>query len=270
MSDFVDDVERGPNDPSLNNSQGSKIETALPYGEASGSIPGQAGSQSDVPEAEHARLQISRRILATEKRVPLRLQAVLYELSLVWAHADTSPAVLLVPTDVGPQGEPIYKPTAEPERWLQPPSQRTEVLVKALPGFQAFRQRLEAILDEHQSEWRRAVELSRDKVIAKRLAEIESEDPENRLLDWTDPYLRAIQQVLAESRLAPSTGPAPLVGPLAAALALEGYAAGIHEGSETYHLQLYVSRSTLGLQGFFDALAGPTSERRIGQGRIGD
>ena len=208
--------------------------------------------------------------MSTEKRAPWRLQAVLYELSLVWAHADTSPAVLLVPTDVGPQGEPIYEPTAEPERSLPPPGPRTEVLVKALPQFQEFRQRLEAVLHQHGSEWYRAVELSRDKVIAKRLAEIESEDPENRLLDWTDPYLRATQQVLGESKLAPSTGPAPLVGPLAAALALGGYAAGIHKGSTTYHLQLHVSRSTLGLQGFFGALAGPTSVRGIGQGRIGD
>ena len=118
----------------------------------------------------------SRRILATEKRVPLRLQAMLYELSLVWAHADTFRAVLLVPTDVGPQGELIYKPTSEPEHWLPPPSQRTEVLVKALPRFREFRQRLETILDQHRSEWHRAVELSRDRVIAKRLAEIESED----------------------------------------------------------------------------------------------
>ena len=208
--------------------------------------------------------------MATEKRAPLRLQAVLYELSLVWAHADTSPAVLLVPTDVGPQGEPIYKPTAEPERWLPPPSPHVEVLAKALPGFREFRRRLEAILHEHRSEWHRALELSRDKVIAKRLAEIESEDPTNRVLARTDPYLKAIQQVLGETELAPRTGPAPLVGPLAAALALGGYAAGTHKGARTYCLQLHVSRSTLGLQGFFGALAGPTSMRGIGQGRIGD
>ena len=207
--------------------------------------------------------------MAIEKRVPLRLQAMLYELSLVWAHADTSPAVLLVPTDVGPQGEPIYEPTAEPERWLPPPSQRTEVLVKALPGFREFRQRLEAILHQYRSEWHLAVELSRDKVMATRLAEIESEDPKSGVLIWVDPYLKAVQQVLGEAELAPSTGPAPLVGSLAAALALGGYAAGIHKGSKTYHLQLHVSR-TWGLHGFFGGLAGPTSVRGIGQGRRGD
>ena len=113
------------------------------------------------------------------------------------------------------------------------------------------------------------MELSRDKVIAKRLAEIESEDPKNRVLAWTDPFLKAIQQVLREAALAPSTGPAPLVGSLAAALALGGYAAGIHKGSRTYHLQLHVSR-TWGLHGFFGGLAGPTSVRGIGQGRRGD
>ena len=90
------------------------------------------------------------------------------------------------------------------------------------------------------------------------------------LLAWIDPYLKALQQVLGETGLAPSTGPAPLVGPLAAALALGGYAAGIQKGSKTYYVHLDVSRSTLGLRGFFGALAGPTPMRGIGQGRRGD